>query len=119
MSKAQKVLTCCPTCGAALDRSGTLVDLDDNFIMHNNLATLLPPMIAELLFILNERAPAVVRRETILSRLYGAGEEPDGNILNVYVHRANTLISSLGLVIETSWGTGYALRERRAIESVA
>ena len=120
MAKKDEVLTCCPTCGAKLEKgSGTVVDLDSNFIMHNGMATFLTGNLAELLFALHRRMPAMVTNQALLNALYGAGEEPGGNIIAVYVSKANQRIASLGLVIENVWGKGYALRELKKDEAAA
>jgi DNA-binding response OmpR family regulator len=122
MGKKDEILTCCPTCGGKLENSGTVVDLDSNHIMHKDKATFVPAQIAELLYALHKRMPAMVRKEALIAAIWGAGDEPPGgadNSLSVYVHKANQRIASLGLVIENTWGKGYALRELKKDEVAA
>jgi DNA-binding response OmpR family regulator len=121
MGKKDEILTCCPTCGGELKNSSTLVDLDSNFIMHNDRVTFVTPAQAEILFILRKRMPAVVRNDALINQMYGVGDHPDDaeNVLKVNISRANQRIASLGLVIENAWGKGYALRESKKDEVAA
>lgn len=120
-AKRDEILTCCPTCGGKLDNSGTKVDLDDNFIMHNDRVSFVPPAVAEILHVLHKKMPAVVRRETIIKAVWGGLDEPEGvdRVLSVHVCRANKVLEPLGLAIETAWGTGYSLREKKRSEVTA
>jgi DNA-binding response OmpR family regulator len=104
---------CCPACGETLKKTGeTRVDLDENYIQHNGMITFVTPVMAEILWALSEKAPAVVRTNAILAQIYGGGDGPihAAEILRVQICNANKKIAPLGLTIENAWAVGYALR---------
>lgn len=104
---------CCPACGAALKQDGkTRIDLDDNYIEHNGRVTFLTATMAEILFILHQKAPGVVTNASLVHHVYGQGEGPQDAdaVIKVQISKANKKIAGLGLAIENSWGRGYALR---------
>jgi DNA-binding winged helix-turn-helix (wHTH) protein len=67
---------------------------------------------AKLFLILQRSKGEVVRRDTILNRLYDAHEidkVPDAKIIDVFVCKLRPKIEKAGFRIENVWGEGYRL----------
>ena len=67
-----------------------------------------------LLELLAMRKGSVVSRDTILDHLYGGRDEPEVEIINVYISRLRRKITEAGVdgrILHTAWGRGFTLLE--------
>ncbi len=58
------------------------------------------------------RKGAVVSRDTILDHLYGGLDEPDAEVVPVYIYRLRRKLTQAGVddsVLQTAWGRGFTL----------
>lgn len=111
----------CPSCGNELKPKdkGFIVDLDRNLIIQGCKKVRLTPTEAELAFILYEGSPSWVRRGHIMDGVYGmANDDPDPDILKVWLSRIRKKMRDVGIKvsIETGW---YKTGERRTYRMIA
>jgi DNA-binding response OmpR family regulator len=74
----------------------------------------LSPKEFALLEMLLRNAGRVLTRDQILERVWGYDAEPEGNVVDLYVHYLRRKLASAGAkgVIETVRGAGYTIRAR-------
>lgn len=74
----------------------------------------LSPKEFALLELLLRNAGRVLSRDQILERVWGYDAEPEGNVVDLYVHYLRRKLSAAGAkqVITTVRGSGYTIRER-------
>ena len=78
----------CPCCGAEVDKSRLLIDLNSNFAVINGLPVHLWPMECVVLYSLNEAYPRAVSRDRLIAACYGQREPKDAvNSINVVLCR--------------------------------
>jgi DNA-binding response OmpR family regulator len=77
---------------------------------------ILRPREAALLEVLLRHAGEPVRRDALLSSLYGFDEEIGSNTLEVHIHHLRRRLTEAraGVGIETIRGVGYVLRDETA-----
>lgn len=102
----------CPTCGGDLPDTDLVVDLGTNTAIRNGMVVTLPPMGAELLYLLAKAAPRIISRDSLISGVWG-GREPENvdSAIRVKVSRLRQDIEPLGLTIITAKHQGYGLRK--------
>lgn len=74
--------------------------------------------IAEILAL---RKGVVLSKEAILDHLYGGLDEPNPKIIDVFICKIRKKLAALGAgeLIETNWGRGYMVAEKRAMPTPA
>jgi two-component system, cell cycle response regulator CtrA len=96
-------------------RTGKLtLSLDSRMVMMGDQRVNLSHKLYQLFELLSLRKGNVVSRETLLSHLYGGMDEPDMQIIDVYIcHLRKRLAQATGgdHYIETVWGRGWMLRD--------
>ncbi len=71
----------------------------------------------QIIEILALRKGAVLSKETILDHLYGGLDEPNPKIIDVFICKIRKKLAAYGVedFIETNWGRGYMILEKRSI----
>jgi DNA-binding response OmpR family regulator len=107
----------CPCCGQPIPvSSDVIVSLNTNSITLRGVTMRLEPREAEVLYVLAERMPAPLTRETIVAKVWGLSdsEAPAKNV-DVHVCKLRQKLGRLGLTISkyregrNSLSGGYAL----------
>jgi DNA-binding winged helix-turn-helix (wHTH) protein len=104
---------CCPTCGHALEPTDLVFDEGRNSITRQGETVRLTGDEFRFARILFTRAPAVVEKDSIYQAMFAHrhfDEQPEPKIIDVYVCKIRRKIAPLALLIETSWGRGYAMQ---------
>lgn len=72
----------------------------------------------QIVEILALRKGCVLSKEAILDHLYGGLDEPNPKIIDVFICKIRKKLLALGAddLIETNWGRGYMVVERRSTE---
>jgi DNA-binding winged helix-turn-helix (wHTH) protein len=107
----------CPCCGQDMPPvEGFRVDLDSNTLIIDGVAKKAMPKIAEVAHILAEAAPRIVRKETIMDRLYGSywDDPPQPKIVDIFIYGLRKLVAGTRFEIQTSWGCGFRLTTDRS-----
>jgi two-component system cell cycle response regulator CtrA len=111
-------MTCprCPTCGSALPEFGGIVaDEERAEIRYNGkMVRNLTGTEFTLFRLLLDRKGRNASKEDILSGLYQlrtGKEEPEIQIVDVFICKLRKKIAPLGISIGTTWGRGYFLEE--------
>ena len=85
-------------------------------VVANGMAIILPVLETKCLSVLSEHFPRVVSTEKMMSELYwDKDEEPEPNIVDVWVCKVRSKIKPLGVSIETHWGRGYSISSKAQI----
>lgn len=73
----------------------------------------------QIIEILALRKGCVLSKEAILDHLYGGLDEPNPKIIDVFICKIRKKLAALGAedLIETNWGRGYMVVEKRAAET--
>lgn len=105
----------CPLCGNDLPDMPVAILPDRGMVVKDGKFCLLTGYEVLLLQRLAEMFPRVVTRQALLEWMYqiSPDAEPEIKIIDVYVCKARKKLASIGLQIDTVWGTGYALRVER------
>ena len=99
----------CPTCGRKLPESLSLrVDLEVGVAVANGKAVMLTPTEAELLTLIASTGTRVASTEFLMAGLYNL-DEPDENIIKVWICHLRKKLSKIGVTIETVWGKGVRI----------
>lgn len=101
----------CPCCGAVVEPSRLLVDLNSNCVTRLGRTVPLQPRETEIILALNRVYPRRASVNKLISAVWGRGDEPDAALVSIRV-RICTLrakIAPLGLSIPRSRVAGYAL----------
>ncbi|MCU4160937.1 response regulator transcription factor [Acidiphilium sp. AL] len=75
----------------------------------------------QIVEILALRKGCVLSKEAILDHLYGGLDEPNPKIIDVFICKIRKKLAALGAgeLIETNWGRGYMVAEKRAMPTPA
>jgi len=93
-----------------LGPEGPALDPDARTITLDGAPISLTPLEFGVLRCLDERAGAVVRRETLLAEVWGASWDGDGNALEAVVSGLRRKLGAHAASVETVRGVGYRLR---------
>jgi DNA-binding response OmpR family regulator len=111
----------CPACGGVTQKaSPVLVDLNSNTAVVGERRVPLSPKETEMLHVIAEQFPGFASPERILSRVYGAGEQPEGRIVYVMASRIRRKLRAVGVDLKkrnsarTAGGGGYCLESMTA-----
>jgi DNA-binding response OmpR family regulator len=91
----------------SLDQRSRIVRVGDEVID-------LSPREFALLELLMRNAGQALTRDQILERVWGSDAEPEGNIVDLYIHYLRRKLGVAGSAIETIRGIGYAIRRQQA-----
>jgi DNA-binding winged helix-turn-helix (wHTH) protein len=107
------ILMRCPYCGGSLPHSERLrVDLGTNVIYGVGVAVKVPPRQAELCSVLADTYPNLVRRQTLITKIWGDQEISD-KLLDVVVCLTRRYLERIGYGIKNEFAIGYRLERRR------
>jgi hypothetical protein len=101
----------CPCCGQPVEESRLLVDLDMNNVSRFGITLHLPPQLAEVIYVLNEKYPKGVRVAEIIGQIYGARDEPEfaARAVFVRVSQLRRSLAQLGVRIDYAPKGAYRL----------
>lgn len=102
---------CCPTCGATVERSAPIVDLNQNEISWRGGTARLSPKRAEFAAALVQDFGRFVSVNTIIARVYGPTGEPKwaSTAATKEVSRMRLALQSIGLKTEARPGVGIRM----------
>ena len=102
---------CCPTCGKLIDAPLRMqVSLDENVFIYGEHVIRLKPKEAEVLFLLVEKYPLVVRRTDMMVKAWPLTQAVGPKLPDVYISLLRKKIGHLGLEIVNSYQHGWALK---------
>lgn len=105
---SKQVSYCCPTCGGPLTFDELRVDLKVNTLFAKGVACKVAPRLAELCYVLAGRYPGFVKRQDIISMMWGSQEVSD-KLINTTVCHARRNLERVGYGIKNEYGMGYRL----------
>jgi two-component system cell cycle response regulator CtrA len=91
-----------------------VVNLDTKTVEINGARVHLTGKEYQMLELLSLRKGTSVTKEMFLTNLYGGMDEPDANIIDVFICKLRKKLANTSFgknYIETEWGRGYVLRE--------
>lgn len=94
-----------------------MIYVGDDGTLVNGARIAMPPALCRAMKVLSSRMPQAVPHETLRLALRSGyrwnasiRRDPYHNVVKVQMCKLRKLLAPAGLVIETAWGTGYALR---------
>ncbi len=106
----------CPVCGERREiHKGVYVDPDTNIVFIDGDVLRLTRKQNELFSGIYSTVPRPARISFLMDYMYGLHsekEEPNENILKVFMTRIRRKLKPTRFEIETVWGVGYRLKER-------
>ena len=106
---ARSMLKRCPCCNGPLPLEIDLrVDLGTNTVFGYGRAAHIPPRHAELIFLLVEKFPNLVQRQTLIERLWPRQDISD-KLLDATVCLTRRYVERVGYSIKNEYGVGYRL----------
>lgn len=106
----------CPYCGEETNAyEGIYVDTETNTVFIDGKRLDLTRRESELFSAIYSIVPRVARISFLMDYIYGLNPEtddPDANILKVFMTRIRKKLKPTRFEIETIWGIGYRLKER-------
>ncbi len=90
--------------------SEPLLDPDERRLVLDGVAVDLTPLEFRVLRALHERGGAVVRRDSLVAEVWGAGWDGDGNALQAAISGLRRKLGTRAGALETVRGVGYRLR---------
>lgn len=99
----------CPCCGADVEPTGLLVDLNNNTISRFGRTVLVTPREAEILTTIVGAYPGRIRVDRLLERVYGLMPAPSRRSMCIFITRLRQKLKPLGITIAPGFN-GYALR---------
>lgn len=102
---------CCPVCGGMLPDMPVTVFPERGIVVAGGRFATITGREAAVLERLCQAYPSVVSKTQLMDSIYAtaAGEEPMEKIIDVFICKLRKKVEPLGVRIETTWGSGYAL----------
>jgi two-component system cell cycle response regulator CtrA len=107
----------CPTCGSPLPTDLLAIDREAGIIVSGGSFAYLTKQEFEIFITLYDARGRVLSKEALLAAIApDIDEEPEIKIVDVFVCKIRKKLNGLGLSLETVWGRGYRMSQRRASE---